>query len=264
MTVRAILAVALVVAGASRALAQTAVLPADAGGAPSGFLTRADWRFAFAGLASDDERFAQMARSDVDVDVASYPHGRVNFLFDVELVMGRERRAFDLNHENIAFETSASVRARGFEIAGLAHHVSRHLVDRPFDASVVAWHTVGVRAQQLFGGDRTRAAVAIDLQRVVQHTFVDYAWMTQATIRAAHDVGGDRRVYGVASGGIVGVDGRVPRGDQAGGRGEAGIHLPAQRAAVDLFGAWERRVDAYPLDRTPSTWVEFGARLTGR
>jgi len=42
---------------------------------------------------------------------------------------------------------------------------------------------------------------------------------------------------------------------------EGGVHLASSKAAVDLFDAGERRVDGYPLARTPLSWVEAGFRL---
>src|SRR5438132_13277773 len=156
-----IMPVALFVCAAmipSRAAGQTAPLPAAWSGDATGFLTRAAWLFSIAGMQSGDVRFSEVARSRADVDVGAYAKGRVIFLFDAEFVMGSERRAFDLNHENITFETSASYRIAPFEVAAVGRHVSRHLVDRPFDVSVVAWHTLGGRAEGVFGGRQTRVA----------------------------------------------------------------------------------------------------------
>jgi len=39
------------------------------------------------------------------------------------------------------------------------------------------------------------------------------------------------------------------------------VHLPATKAALDLYVAYERRVDGYPLARVPLSWVEAGFRL---
>src|SRR2546425_5113124 len=154
-----------------RAAGQTATLP----GVPdesTGFLTRAAWAFSFAGAKSDDPRFSEIARSRADVDVAAYRKGRVNFLFDAEFVMGSERRAFDLNHQAIVFETSASYRVASIELTAVGHHVSRHLVDREFERSVVAWHTLGARAERVFAGPRSTVAIAVEYGDVVQHTYV--------------------------------------------------------------------------------------------
>jgi hypothetical protein len=51
---------------------------------------------------------------------------------------------------------------------------------------------------------------------------------------------------------------------QTGARAETGVHFVAERAAVDLFAAYERRVDGYPTSREPSSWFEFGFRLGTR
>ena len=62
----------------------------------------------------------------------------------------------------------------------------------------------------------------------------------------------------------VGVDGTVNRRRQTGARAEGGVYFAGQRAGVDLFAAYERRVDGYPTSRESSSWLEFGFRLVTR
>ena len=103
-----------------------------------------------------------------------------------------------------------------------------------------------------------------DYGYVVQHTFVDYRWTSQLTLRVDRVVG---RAHVFASGrtGWVGVDRVVlGRSPQNGSRVEGGVHLPGQRAVFDLFAAHERRVDGYPTSREPSSWLEFGFRFVTR
>src|SRR5438874_173983 len=123
-----------VIAGApaSKTFAQTAPLPAVVGGDQSGVLTRGAFFISLAGLQTDDPRFSLAQRSRADVDLVGYGHGRVNFLMDAELVMGSERRSFDLNQANVIFEASASYLVGPVEVAAVAHHVSRHVADRGF------------------------------------------------------------------------------------------------------------------------------------
>jgi hypothetical protein len=259
-----------VVACAAGASAQTAPLPAPFSGGTNGFLTRGDWLLSVARMSSGDPRFSWSVRQRFDVDVAHYPRGRVNLFFDNEIVMGSERRSFDFNHGNTMFETSASgVVPGGVEASLVFHHMSRHLIDRPADR-VVAWHTVGGRAEKSFAIGRSKVAATAELHRVVQHTYVDYQWSNQFTGRFEQPFENHVRLFATASSGMVGVDPSVlddfgkplNRDRQPGGRVEAGVHLPSTRAALDLFLAYERRVDAYPLARVPLSWVETGFRLS--
>jgi len=254
----------LTVASATAASAQTAPLPAPYAPDDPGFLTRAAWALSVAPMASDDPQFSWSVRQRFDLDVAQYPRGRVNLFFDNEVVMGSERRAFDFNHGNIMFETSASARIGGVDASVVFHHVSRHLIDREA-GRVAAWHTVAARVERPFTIDRTTVAVAAEYHRVVQHTFVDYAWTSQLTLRADSPFDNGVRFFGSASGGFIGVDGTIPdRGRQAGGRLEAGVHLPGRRAGFELFAAYEHRIDGYPLGRVPVSWVEGGFRFASK
>jgi hypothetical protein len=259
-----LLASAFLLAFAPRAYAQTEPRPAPPIPDSKGLLTRAAFLVSVAGMETADPRFSLVERSRADVDLAAYRRGRINFFIDTELIMGSERRAIDLNQANIIFETSASYRIGLFNIAGVVHHVSRHVVDREFDR-VPAWHTIGPRIERTIVTPNTTIDFIADYGYVVQHTFVDYTWTSQLTLRVDRTV--RRRAHLFASGrtGWVGVDrpvlGRTP---QNGGRVEAGVHLPGQRALFDLFAAHERRVDGYPTSREPSSWLEFGFRLVTR
>lgn len=201
--------------------AQTAPLPLPFSGTENGFLTRGDWLLSVAPMASGDPQFAWSVRQRFDVDVAHFPRGRVNLFFDNEIVMGRERREFDFNHGNVMFETSALAQLAGIDAALVFYHMSRHLIDRPIDR-VVAYHTVGGRVERVFTIGRSTVAPAAELHRVVQRTFVDYQWLSQFTLRPDH---------------------------------------PFDKVALDLYAAFERRVDAFPLARVPLSWFEAGFRL---
>jgi hypothetical protein len=242
--------------------AQTAPVPGRSTGEPAGFLSRSAFFVSLAGMQTDDPRFSLVQRGRVDLDLFSHPRGRVNFLIDTELVMGTERRAFDLNHANVIFEASSSYRLGAIDVAAVVHHVSRHVVDREFDR-VPAWFTVGARAGHLFPLQNSTIDVSLEYGHVVQHTFVDYTWTSQATIRLERTLRPAARAFASASGGLVGVDRAVlDRGRQAGARAEGGLHFTSKGGVVDLFAAYERRVDGYPTSRQPSSWLEFGFRFS--
>jgi len=245
---------------APSAFAQTEPRPAASPTASKGLLTRSEFSVIVAGMATDDPRFSLTERGRGDLDLVAYRRGRINFFIDTELVMGSQRRAFDLNQANIVFETSASYRVGGIDIAGVVHHASRHVVDREFDR-VPAWHTVGARVERAIVTPKSTVDISADYGRVVQHTFVDYAWTSQLTLRVDRALGARVRLFATGSAGWVGVDRTVPGRDrQAGARVEGGMRLLGQRAAFDLFAAHERRVDGYPTSRVASSWLEVGFR----
>jgi hypothetical protein len=255
------LATGFLFAFASGAFAQTAPVPGPSTGEPAGFLPRSAFFVSVAGMETRDPRFSLVQRSQADLDLFGYRKGRVNFLIDTELVMGSERRAFDLNHANVIFETSLSYGLGPIDVAAVVHHDSRHVVDREFDR-VPAWHTIGVRAGHVFLMRRSTIDLNVEYGRVVQHTFVDYMWTSQLTIRLDRTLRPGFRVFGSASGGLIGVDRAVlNRGRQTGARAEGGVHLAGERATLTLFAAHERRVDGYPTSREPTSWFELGFRL---
>ena len=70
-----------------------------------------------------------------------------------------EFRQFDPNQGNYTLEGSGSVRAGPIEVAGVFHHVSRHLSDRP-KRFPVDWNMIGgrIRAATARGRSELRDA----------------------------------------------------------------------------------------------------------
>lgn len=238
-------------------------LPGVATDHTPGLITRSAVAVSFAGIQSDDPRFTWSARFSTDFDVVTYRGGRVNFLGEYEGVLGSERRELDLNHENYQVEMSASRLIGNVEVAVLLHHVSRHLTDRASDR-VVAWNNAGVRVLHSRRTGQTTWRNGFELTRMLQHTFVDYAWQSRLVVRAERPIA--RRVSLVASGAaeLVGIDARrSDRDRQCGARFRAGIVIDGRRGDIELYAAYERRIDGYPLARTRSRWLEFGFTLRG-
>jgi hypothetical protein len=255
---------ALLLSFAPRAFAQTEPRPAASTSASKGLLTRSAFSVTIAGMETNDPRFSLTEHGRADLDLIGYRRGRINFFIDTELVMGSERRAFDLNQANIVFETSASYRVGAIDIAGVLHHVSRHVVDREFDR-VPAWHTVGARIARALVTPKSAVDFSAEYGRVVQHTFVDYTWTSQLTLRVDRALRARVHIAAAGSAGWVGVDRTVLGRDRRyGARAEGGLRLLGQRAAFDLFTAHERRVDGYPTSRDASSWLELGFRLGTR
>ena len=258
----AVLVVLALAAGAAPGAAQTTT-PPQPGAQASGveFLPRFDFRMGLEHLVSDEKRFVWDANFGGDLDIVDYGRGSLTFLANYQAILGSEYRAFDPTQGNYTLEGSLSARADAFEVAGVFHHVSRHLSDRPKRVPV-DWNMVGgrIRGGVLRGGTEVRARA--DLRGVVEHTLVDYRWELDTDVAAR--VALRPRVAAIATGGLrlLGVDGSRNRGTQYGYRGEGGVRLDGRGAALDLFIAAERRIDPYQLEFSTATWLIAGFRVS--
>src|SRR5207247_5020902 len=100
-----------------------------------------------------------------------------------------------------------------------------------------------------------------EYDRVVQHTYVDYTWTSQLTVRFDRRLETGAHVFASGSGGLVGADpAALNRNRQSGGRAEGGLRVSTQHAAADVYVAYERRVEGHAPLRPPSSWLEFGFR----
>ena len=70
--------------------------------------------------------------------------GRLSGIVEYEAILGDEFRAFDPNQSCYTLEVSSSYRIKATEIAGVFHHVSRHLSDRS-KTFPIAWNMAGAR-----------------------------------------------------------------------------------------------------------------------
>jgi hypothetical protein len=239
-------------------------LPGPAAQTGPSFLSRSAFAVAFAPLVSDDPRFTWSARVGVDADIAAYRHGRLNFWGEYEGILGSERRLLDLNHENFHLEMSSSYVLRGTEVAPVFDHVSRHLTDRANDQTV-AWNTFGLRAIRALDTGAMAWRGGLELTRVLQHTYVDYAWNSRLVVEGQRPLSPRLRALVAASGELMGIDEtRSDRDRQCGARVKAGVLVDGERGAVELYAAYERRIDGYPLARTRTRFFEFGFILHGR
>ena len=243
----------------------------------SPFLSRADVAFGFAGLHTADPRFDWQATVGFDIDVYDYSSGRLRFRADYESFLGRERRRYDLNQGNYAFEIAGTRRFKRVELALLSQHVSRHLVDRDNPPSI-SWNTVGVRAQSVWTADtgltasgRTgtkdagrsgRVDGEIEISRAMQQAYVDYAWIGRSKMSWWRPLTPVAALRVRATGEVVGVKHGIVRNERVcGGRIEGSLQLRGRRAILEMFGGYERRIDAYPTDRFRVRWFTAGARV---
>lgn len=223
-----------------------------------------DFHLAIAQVGSDDEQFVWDADYGGDIDLLDYGTGRVNFLANYEAILGEQLRRFDPNQGNYTLDISGSWRVGRLEVAGVFHHISRHLADRrktfPID-----WNMVGVQVRRPFAAGQAAGEVHGRALWTIKRSFVDYRaeYGGGASVRRpVHP-----RLALVGSGGvtIVPVDASVfGRGTQTGASLEGGVRIDGTGAAMEFFVAVERRIDASPFDRQPRTWGMVGLRLVGR
>jgi hypothetical protein len=225
------------------------------------FLPRFDFRVSMEHLFSDETRYVWDANFGGDVDLVAIGRTRATFVANYQTILGSEFRAFDPNQGNYTLEGSVSTRARAIEVAGVFHHVSRHLSDRP-KRFPVDWNMVGGRIRGGGRHDRIEYEARADLRGVIQHTFVDYRW--ELDTEALARVSLRPRVAVMATGAwrVIGVDGSRARGAQHGFRGEGGVRLAGGSATLDLFVAAEQRVDAYQLEFSTVRWLTAGFRIS--
>lgn len=240
-----------------------AQVSAPAPAAPLEFLSRFGFYVSMEHLVSNEERFVWDANFGGSIDLLDYGIGRATFVANYQTILGSEFRAFDPNQGNYILAGSLSADVASLEFAGVFHHVSRHLSDRP-KRHPVDWNMVGGRISRGWTSGRLDVRARGDLRGVVQKTFVDYRWETDADVRARWAL--SPRVGALATGGIrvLGVDGTRGRGTQNGFRGEGGVRLEGRGAAMDLFAAVERRIDPYQLEFSTATWILTGFRLSSR
>jgi hypothetical protein len=259
--VRALVFASLVAGVTSPVFAQQ---PLTAHPASPQFLSRFDFRMWANALADDDQRFTWDTHWAGDFDLIDYVAGRLTFLADYQAVLGEEFRPFDPYQSNYYLAVSGSVRRQETEFAFVFHHVSRHLGDRPKRDSV-AWNAALGRVLRRVELDGATLDVKGDFGAIVAHAWVDYTWTGNLDLWLRRPVSERMGVYGRAYGETFGVDEEMAgRGQQSGGRLEAGVRIAGLAGMVELFAGLERLIDADPLDRVTRQWAFAGFRLMGR
>ena len=258
---RSALATCLIVAAASSAWGQQ---PLPVPPSTIEFLPRYDFLLSAARLENADQRFSWDTHWGGNFDLVDYVWGRAMFLADYQALLGSEFRPFDPYQGNYTLEASGSFRAKGTEAALVLNHVSRHLGDRPKRVAV-AMNSLGGRVMRGFSAGSETIDLRVDLRRVIAQAYVDYSWVGDADLTWRHAMRGRVGLYGRAHGDLYGVDKSIAGRDrQAGGRVELGFRIKGSGGALELFGGWERMVDADPLDRLPQQWGFAGFRVVGR
>ncbi|MBI2834216.1 MAG: hypothetical protein HYX76_07295 [Acidobacteria bacterium] len=260
---RAVILSLVTALSATSAVAQE--IPTIAGGPrkPTGILTDYNFHLNAAYMAIDDPRFTWDADFGGDLDVIDYGAGRANFLANYEAVLGEELRSFDLNQGIYTLDLRGTLRRSHSELAGVFHHVSRHLSDRskifPID-----WNMIGVEYRHLRTQDRLSVIGTAHALVTTARSFVDYTSEWNLAVGVRYSL--DQHLAAIAGGRLtlVSVDrATFDRGMQSGGRVEVGVQVPGPAGRIDIFLAAERRIDADPLERLPHSWALVGFRLRG-
>ena len=225
------------------------------------FMSRFDFHMSAAGLSDADRRFSWDTHWGGEFDFVDYVRGRMMFLADYQVILGDEFRMFDPNQGNYTLAVSGSVRLKGTELAGVLHHVSRHLSDRP-NRDAIAWNLVEARVMRRLEMGKQALDVRVEGGRVAARAFVDYVWIGALDSTLRRTISPHTGVYGRVFTDTYIVDREIAgRRNQAGARVELGIRVTGGAGALDLFGGYERVVDAYPLDRQSRQWAFAGFRL---
>ena len=214
----------------------------------------------FAG-AHADTAFDWDVDLSVDFDMVDLGFVRINTFGSVETIIGSEFRPVDPNQNNYTVDFTVFLRLPRGELATMFHHVSRHLVDRVGRAGV-SWNMIGLAyGDRFLVGDFSIDTWARGMG-TVGRAGVDYQGQFEGHVNVARPISARMALIAGAYGAVVPVEvatfGRTTR---SGGRAEGGVRLKAGAAALDLFVAWERRIDAMTIERDSVSWAQLGFRL---
>jgi hypothetical protein len=236
----------------------------DAQAPEPGFLTRYDFHLGADRLIIDDQRFSWDTHFGGSIDAIDYVVGRLSGIIEYEAILGDEFRAFDPNQSYYTLEVSSSYRIKATEIAGVFHHVSRHLSDRS-KRFPIAWNVASARVLRQLA----TKTVTMDLQGeaggIVERAYIDYSWTADLSVMVRRTLSPRVGLFAYGYGEFYGVDGSISdRGTQKGGRIEAGVRFNGSGGAIELFAGFENRIDADPTDLMSQRWGLAGFRLVGK
>jgi hypothetical protein len=224
------------------------------------FLPSYHFHLNMAHLSHESPRYNWDANYGGEFGIIAYKGTQLTFVANYQAILGEEFHPFDPNQGNYVIDGVLSTKVKGMVIAGVFHHLSRHLADRP-KRPPVDWNMFGGRVGTRVVRGGTDIDAQLDLLGAILKTNVDYNWELNAGVRAHHRLVGTLGVIGAAHLREVGVNGTRNRGTQTGGRGEGGIRISGRAATVELYVAVERVIDPYPTEPGTATWASVGMRL---
>jgi hypothetical protein len=258
--IRAVVLASSLVAVAASAHAQSAL--AEPPATPQ-FMTRFDFDIVANALSGDDPHFSWDTHWAADFDLVDYVYGRLTFEGEYQAILGNEFRPFDPYQGNYYLSAAASYRHGPGEYALIFHHVSRHLSDRP-KRDPIAMNAWIVRMLTRRKWRDATIDVTGNIGPVVARVWLDYTWLGNVDVVMRRPITPVVGFFARGFGATYGVDEDVAgRGQQWGARLEAGVRFSGRGGRLDLFGGFERMIDADPLDRMTRQWALAGLRLTG-
>ena len=248
----------LAAAPAARAQAPRVITPAPE---HWGLFTNYNVHIGIETVSGDDPRFQFDTDAGGDLDIWDYVRGRVNTAFNYEAILGEEYQAFDPNQGNYSIEISSSLRFGTTEVAGVYHHTSRHLGDRPKRFGI-AWNLLGVQVAHARTRSRDDWQLRLRAAKTTANFYVDYDAEVTADARYRRVVTPHVGVVGRASVVARTIDRRLSsRGTQHGGRLEAAIRFTGRGAGVEFYTGAEQRLEADAIDAVPKRWAFLGFRV---
>ncbi|MBI4477682.1 MAG: hypothetical protein HY654_10940 [Acidobacteria bacterium] len=264
----AVAVILLAVPGAAQVVGDAPPAPAPTTGVFD-YLTRYQFHLNAESILNGDRGFSWDADFGGEIDLIQYPKGRLTFVGNYEVVLGKEFRRFDTRQGNYILQGSFSRQTRHGELAGMFQHVSRHLFDRPKDFGI-DWNVLGmqwsdVKEVRLPGPQRDRpwrlerhAMAGVTVTRA----FVDYTWMLAGGATARRAINSRVSSFGATDLTLVGTKDPNPRRGVLKGFGlEGGAHLRGRAASVELFARVEHRIDAEMIERRSRSWLLLGFRF---
>ena len=268
---RALFLAAVLAAAASTAAAQSIQLaplentqaPVDNPEGAVVWLPNYKFHLNMAHLSDDSPRYNWDANYGGELGIIAVGRTQLSFVANYQAVLGEEFHPFDPNQGNYTIDGVLSTRVRGFYVAGVFHHLSRHLADRPKEPPV-DWNMMGGRVGRIFTSDTTEVEARFDLLGAILKTNVDYNWEMHTGARVHHHVYGTFGLIGSAMLRQVGTNGLGNRGTQTGGRGEGGFRISGKGATIELYLAVEKVIDPYPTEFGTANYASVGMRLLTR
>ena len=268
---RALFLAAVFAAAASTATAQSIQLaplentqaPVDNPEGAVVWLPNYKFHLNMAHLSDDSPRYNWDANYGGELGIVAVGRTQLTFVANYQAVLGEEFHPFDPNQGNYTIDGVLSSRVHGFYVAGVFHHLSRHLADRP-KRPPVDWNMMGGRVGRIFKYGGTDVEARFDLLGAILKTNVDYNWEMHAGARAYHHVYGTFGLIGSAMLRQVGTNGLGNRGTQTGGRGEGGFRISGKAATIELYLAVEKVIDPYPTEFGTEKYASVGMRLLTR
>jgi hypothetical protein len=214
-------------------------------------------------LSHDSQRYNWDANYGGELGLVAVGRTQLTFVANYQAVLGEEFHPFDPNQGNYTIDGVLSTRVKGFYVAGVFHHLSRHLADRA-KRPPVDWNMMGGRVGAMFTRGGTDVEARFDLLGTILKTNVDYNWEMHAGVRAHRRVYGTVGLVGLATLRQLGTNGLGNRGTQTGGRGEGGLRVSGKAATIELYLAVERVIDPYPTEFGTASYASVGMRLLTR